>query len=212
MTKEQRRNFVNKYGFGVISLIVVYVMVTVLRDIRENFAVEIFKAVQVTDISIFTITETKIGLMVTLLAGVLFVIKDNKIALWVNYIFIGLGIFMIGAVTYLFDHQLIGPINWMVFVGLGIYMAYVPYNCTLYERLIAVTKEESNISFLLYPADFCGYIGSVCVILIKNFGGGNINWLEYYVKFAYILPIIALVFLLFSWIYFRRKFSTHSIG
>ena len=96
----------------------------------------------------------------------------------------------------------------MIWVGLGIYLAYVPYNCTLFERLIAVMRRKSNVGFLLYMADFAGYMGSVVIVLIKNFGGGGISWVNFYVQFAYLMPVISLGLLAFSFGYFKRKFET----
>lgn len=205
MNAQARKILFLKYWPGFVSLILVYVIVTILRDIRENFAVEIFKEFNITDIGVFTFTETLVGLSVTLLVGFLFIVKDNRKALWLNYLFVGVGMALVIVCTYFFRKEILSITQWMILVGLGIYMAYVPYNCTLYERLIASSKEQTNISFLLYPADFCGYIGSVGIMLIKNFGEGNISWLNYYVKFAYSLPIVAMILMIFSLRYFHKK-------
>ncbi|MFN8355597.1 MAG: DUF5690 family protein [Spirosomataceae bacterium] len=207
MNATERRAFFGLLAPGLLMLIAVYIFVTILRDVRDNFAVEIFKEAGVTDISVFTLTETLVGLGITVLAGFLFVIKDNKVAYWVNLLFVGAGMLLVTCATWLFESGQLGAIPWMTWVGLGIYMAYVPYNCTLFERLIAVMRRKSNVGFLLYMADFAGYLGSVAIILVKNFGSGGISWLHFYVKFAYLMPLFSVLILGVAALYFRRKFK-----
>lgn len=207
MTAADRRKFFWSLAPGLIALIIVYVLVTVLRDVRDNFAVEIFGELGVKDFSVFSFTETIVGLSITVLVGLLFVVQDNRKALWVNLLFVGVGAGLILVATWLSEQQHLTPIGWMTLVGLGVYLAYVPYNCTLFERLIAVVRQRSNVGFVLYMADFVGYMGSVAIVLYKNFGTHNISWLSFYTQMAYLLPLVSIVLLVFAYVYFNRKFS-----
>lgn len=207
MSAADRKAFFNNHALGLIALISVYVLVTILRDIRDNFAVEIWKELHITNAGIFTVSETWVGLGITVLTGILFVFKDNKLAFWINHVFIGFGVLTIAGVTYLFNQHMISSFSWMIIMGLGIFMAYVPYNCMLFERLIAVTRQKSNIGFLLSIADFSAYIGSVIVLFYKNFGTATISWLSFIKYLAYIIPGFAILFLLISFGYFRQKLS-----
>lgn len=208
MSATERKEFFGLLAPGLIALILVYIFVTILRDVRDNFAVEIFKELGVQDFGIFSFTETMVGLAITVLAGFLFIIKDNRMAYWINLTFISVGMAMVSLSTWIFQSGGMSPVAWMIWVGLGIYLAYVPYNCTLFERLIAVMRRKSNVGFLLYMADFAGYMGSVVIVLIKNFGGGGISWVNFYVQFAYLMPVVSLGLLVFSFGYFKRKFET----
>ncbi len=208
MSATERKEFFGLLAPGLISLILVYIFVTILRDVRDNFAVEIFKELGVQDFGVFSFTETMVGLAITVLAGFLFIVKDNRMAYWLNLTFISVGMLMVAIATWVFQAGVMSPVAWMIWVGLGIYLAYVPYNCTLFERLIAVMRRKSNVGFLLYMADFAGYLGSVVIVLIKNFGGGGISWVNFYVQFAYLMPVISLGLLVFSFGYFKRKFET----
>jgi hypothetical protein len=162
---------------------------------------------QVKDVSVFSITETIVGVSITVLVGLLFVVPDNRKALWINLLFVGVGAVLIITATWLLERQQLSPVAWMTLVGLGVYLAYVPYNCTLFERLIAVVRQRSNVGFVLYMADFVGYMGSVAIVLYKNFGTGNISWLRFYTQMAYVLPLASVVLLLFAYLYFKRKFN-----
>jgi hypothetical protein len=74
-----------------------------------------------------------------------------------------------------------------------LYMVYVPFNGILFDRLLAALNERGNVGFLFYTADFCGYLGSVLVLLIKNFGKNPISWLDLLNAFAQLLPTLCIV-------------------
>jgi hypothetical protein len=66
MFAKQRRKFMKKYGLGMVLLVSIYVLMTVFRDIRDNFGVEIWQELGVTDIKIFSETEIMIGIAISL--------------------------------------------------------------------------------------------------------------------------------------------------
>ena len=53
----------------------------------------------------------------------------------------------------------------MVLHGLGLYLPYVAVHTTIFERLIAMTRDRGNIGYLMYLADAFGYLGYVVVML-----------------------------------------------
>ena len=57
----------------------------------------------------------------------------------------------------------------MVLTGLGLYLPYVLVHTTLFERLMAVTRDGGNLGFLMYLADSAGYMGYVGLMLAKKF-------------------------------------------
>ena len=46
-------------------------------------------------------------------------------------------------------------------LGLGTYLGYLPFNCLLFDRLIAAFGSVANAGFFIYVADSFGYLGSV---------------------------------------------------
>ena len=79
MNAVTRKDFIKNYGFGLISLIIVYILMTILRDVRDNFGVEIWREMGVVDASIFTKTESLIGFVICLLTALVYFVKDHKI-------------------------------------------------------------------------------------------------------------------------------------
>jgi hypothetical protein len=44
MSKKDRRMFFKEFAPGIISMVVIYILLTIYRDLRDNFAVEIWKS------------------------------------------------------------------------------------------------------------------------------------------------------------------------
>ena len=92
----------------------------------------------------------------------------------------------------------------MTLIGLGSYLAYVPYGSVLFERLIASTRVAGTAVFAIYVADSIGYVGTVSMLLYKDFGASASSRREFLEAFAYGLSIAGAVGLLLAAVYFRR--------
>lgn len=210
MNANDRKRFLKKYGFGLISLIIVYVLMTILRDIRDNFGVEIWQELGVADATIFTKTESLIGLVICLLTALIYFVKDHKTAFWLNHLMIFIGCALIFISTVSFQNHFINSFGWSVFMGIGIYMAYVPYNGMLFDRLLAVLKEKANVGFLFYLADFSGYLVTVFILIYQNFGTHKTSWFSFLRDLSQILPLFCLVSITISFFYFNWKLSNEN--
>lgn len=208
MTAADRRRFFRALAPGLLPLVGIYILVSVLRDVRDNFSVEIWRELGVTTPGVFAVSEAWVGVVVTAAIGLLFLIKNNRRAFHANLLFIGAGALLTAGATWAFGQGWISPLSWMVGLGLGIYLAYVPYNGMLFDRLIALLPERANVGFVLYLADFAGYLASVVVMLVKNFGDVQVSWLRFYTGFAYGASGLALLMLVVAWVYFRGKLRT----
>ena len=95
----------------------------------------------------------------------------------------------------------------MVCTGFGLYICYVPFNCLFFDRFIATFKVKGNSGFLIYIADSFGYIGSVFVLLYKNFGQANVSWLNFFVYGTYAVALIGICSTIILFVHFvsRRK-------
>jgi hypothetical protein len=116
-----------------------------------------------------------------------------------------LGSVSIGASTFLFHSHTITPFSWMVVSGFGLYICYVPFNCLFFDRFIAAFKIKGNAGFFIYVADAFGYLGSVIVILYKNFGQPNLSWLDFFMNGAYLIAVMGTVVTISSMIYLSNK-------
>jgi len=93
----------------------------------------------------------------------------------------------------------------MISSGFGLFLPYILFNGVLFDRLMASFRERGNVGFLMYLADSIGYLGSVVVLLWRNFGAGEMSWLNFYIKLCYLGAALCVGLMLFSWFYFFKK-------
>jgi hypothetical protein len=99
----------------------------------------------------------------------------------------------------------LSPLAWMILSGAGLYMAYVPFNAMLFDRLIAASGTVGTAGFLIYIADASGYLGSCALLIWRNFGLVQLNWLQVFTASAYGTSILGMLFMGLSALYFLRK-------
>lgn len=209
MTAADRKAFMQKFGAGLIIASSTYLFLTVMRDIRDNYMANIWNELGYgSDYSIFTRTETNTCLLVLLIMGMLVLIRNNIRAFSMVHAVIAIGFLLAGVSSLLFINGTIGGALWMQLVSLGLYMGYIPFNCIFFERLIASFRVAGNVGFLIYFADAFGYLGSVIVMLSKEFIKVQLNWSEFYSHGVVIGSLLGIAGTFFSLNYFRRRYRT----
>jgi hypothetical protein len=210
MNKKERLDFIKTFFPGLLMLLVVYVMLTIIRDYRSNFAANIWKETgHGNDISLFTKTEIPSSILVLVVMSLLVYVKRNIRAFLVNHLLIVLGFVLSLSGTLLFVYDQLSPFWWMTITGIGLYMGYVPFNCMLFERMIASFRYVSNACFIIYVADSFGYLGSDVVLLVKNFSNSNISYSDFFVKMILGVSALGTGLTILSSIYFRRKYQRY---
>ena len=207
MTAADRRGSFNRYAFGIVCLTAFYFVLTAFRDFRDNFIVEIWADLGYTDASVLTTTEVPIALSVLVLVAMLIFIKDNAIAFWLNHLLILFGAVVVIISNYLYENDFISAYTWMIMVGFGLYLSYILFQSLIFDRMIATFKEVANAGFLMYVADAFGYLGSIGALLLKNFGGKGISYLDYFVVGGYVMAAACFVLVSASYYYFFEKYE-----
>lgn len=213
MDRTERRTFLMRFLPGLILLIICYVMLTTLRDMRDNFAADMWRQLGYErSAGVFTQTEIPISIAILMMMSLLVFVKDNYKALLLNHAIIIAGFALAGGSTLLFQAHLISPFLWMTLCGLGLYMGYIPFNCLLFERLIATFRYVSNVGFILYIADSYGYLGSITVMLIKDMSSLHVSWLHFYMSILQWMCALGIVLMFIAALYFRKKYKLSSNG
>jgi len=208
MTSKSRKELFSEFSIGLVLLIAAYILLTAMRDFRDNFAAEIWQSLGYGESpEIFTFTEIPISLGILVIMGLLFIIKNNFKAFVISHLLIFFGFVLLGASTILFTSKLIDPVLWFILSGGGLYLAYVPFNSIFFERMIAAFKKVANVGFLIYLADSFGYLGSAGVLIYKNFGNSEISWLDFYTSSSLIVAIVGILFVILSIAYFTVKYN-----
>lgn len=204
MDGKHRREFFRRFAPGLIALVILHVFVTAYRDFRDNFQAEIFAELGQVDASVFARSEGLVALTVLILLAGIFVIRDNRRALLVLHGLMIAGLLLIAVSTLMMRAGWIGGMTWMVLDGIGLYLAYVPYGTVLFDRLIAATGVIATSVFMIYVADAFGYVGSIVVVLVKNFSGVELSWLDFFVGFSWVVVAIGVAGFVFSGTYFAN--------
>ena len=206
MTPAECKALFLRYAPGLVLLVATYLVLTIVRDMRDNFAVEIWDELGYKgQASILTTAEIPVAIFSLLSVGALMFVKDNFRALWLNHGLAIFGALLLFGGTYLFQQGLISPLIWMISSGFGLFLPYILFNGVLFDRLMASFRESGNVGFLMYVADSIGYLGSVGVLLWRNFGAGEMSWLAFYSWICKIGAGLIIVFTAGSYWYFFKK-------
>jgi hypothetical protein len=201
-----RISFLAQYGVGLALLVLAYVLVTAIRDFRDNFAAELWQGLGYGNgAAIFTESEVPVAVLALAALGLIMRVRDNTRALIVIHGVVIAGLALLGASTLAFQAGWIGPVSWMILSGAGMYAAYTPFNAMLFDRLIAVSGRIGTAGFLIYVADASGYVGSCALLLWRDFGLMRMNWLQVFTVSAYGASLIGASLVGLSALYFLRK-------
>jgi hypothetical protein len=212
MDAPERKRFLQRFLPGILLTLVIYILLTIMRDVRDNFEVEIWAGLGNKDNTIYTKIDTFISIIVLAAMSSLILIRRNIRAFSVIHLMIIGGCLCIFIGTVLFNMGVIGVLPWMTTAGLGLYLGYVPYNAIFFERMIASFHYKSNIGFIIYVSDSIGYLGSVTVLLVKELGRPTISWTEFFKEGVLVVGGIGALCAALSLIYFlqsARKSNLH---
>ncbi len=206
MDLAQRRAFLGSYAPGIVLLVLAYILLTALRDFRDNFAAEIWTALGFGEASgVFTASELPVAVVSLAVMGAVMLVRDNLRALLVMHGVILAGFLVLGGSTLAFQAHMLTPLTWMILTGAGLYMAYTPFNAMLFDRMIAFSGRVGTAGFLIYVADASGYLGSVALLVWRNFAMVDLDWMGFFVGSIYATSAVGAVCTVLAGVYFLRQ-------
>ena len=193
-----------------MMLVAVFTMLTILRSLRDDFAVEIWAALGFTkEPSLYTRSELWVMLVVISVNAAAFLIASNRAAFFTALYTILGGFVVVTGATVLFVTGGLDGFLFMVLLGIGAYTPYVAFHTTLFERMIALFRDKANLGYLMYLADAVGYLGVVAILLLKNLlkilGDVEIDYLTLIVGTSLVVSVLSLLLTGLSVVYFRGK-------
>ena len=206
MSGAERLAVLRRHGPGLAGIVVAYLLITVLRSLRADFAPEIWAGLgYASQPAVFTQSELWVTLVVVMANGALVLVKDNRRAFFTGLVLslAGLGVGLLA----LWGHGrgMVPPFAFMVFLGVGMYVPYVAVHTTIFERFIALTRERGNLGFLMYFADAIGYLGYVGVMLGRGLVPGREQFGGFFEDISVSLLVAAFLMLVISaWVCARR--------
>jgi len=194
MTSDERKQFLKQFGLSMVPVVIAYAVFTIVRDFSEDFANELWTETGYqNNASIFAQTGTIISLFALAVVGGFFLIKDNYKAFRMSHYLIIAGVAISAFITMLFNLHMVSPFIWMVTATAGMYLGYLPFNCLFFERMLSVYKIKGNIGFLMYIADAFGYLGTVVVLLVKEFIPIKYSWVNFFSFLFYSAGVVGIL-------------------
>lgn len=209
MSAEERKKLLSRFLPGLVMLIIIYILVTILREVRDSFMADMWRASgEPFNASVFTQTETIISLIILVMIASMIFLQNNYRAFLLTQVIMLLGFMISLAATVLYLQSGLSLYLWMILVGLGLFMVYIPFNSILFDRFIATFRFSGNVGFLIYLADSFGYLGSVGVLLTKSLFRIQANWLQFYTQLVLITGCVGIIGTGISIFYFVRKYRS----
>ena len=210
MGKAERQLWIRSHGLSLGLIVFSYLLVTIMRSIRADFAPELWNELGLNVApAVYTQSEMWVALGVMAICGAVVTLKDNRKALFTA---LGIAIAGLGLVLgTLWGHGLgwIAPFPFMVLIGLGLYLPYVVVHTTVFERLIAVTRDPGNIGFFMYLADAFGYLGYVLLMIFGSALPKDTGALPLFRSIATVAALIGIVAFVAASLAFRRKTNSN---
>jgi len=209
MQAKARWSFFIKYAPGLAGITIVYLFVTLLRSIRADFAPELWRDLGYKQTpAVFTQSELFVSFGVTVINGLAIFVLNHYKAFRFS-LFTCFGGFAVILLAVLGLYYGLGKFPFMVLMGLGVYIPYVAIHTTIFERLIAITKERANIGFLMYLVDSVGYTGYVILMLFRYATPPGDSILFLFLRICIYLGICGGAIILYCIWYFKKKLQTN---
>ena len=213
LTNPEKKVLLSEFSIGFWAVVFIYMMLTTIRDFRDNFSVEIWKSLHVGfNKNTFAQSEMLIGFFVLILLVSVGFIKENKRAFAYIQLLILYGILACGFSTWLFQEEKIAAYTWMILLGISFFLPYLLIQTLYFERFIAVFKLNANAGFFVYICDSMGYLGSVLLMLYREFFMKQVSWANVLISVSYLICVLSLILWVISvWFFNRKRLSENSI-
>ena len=209
MNRAARWSFFKAFWPGFCLILLVYMAITLLRTIRDDFGVELWRDMGVTEEPWgYATSETIVAICVTAFNAGAIWISHNLTALRVTFVMMCGSFVLIGLSAVMQYLGWLGPLSFMVACGVGLYLPYVAFHTTVFERLVAASGRPANMGFLLYVADSLGYLGYGLVLVARNTVGNSREVLPYFVQLLAVIAVLSFVALLLALVYFQRVLAS----
>ena len=203
LNRSQRWSLFRRYAGGISLLVTMYLVVTILRSIRADFAPELWHGLGApAQPATFSQSEICVALGVLLVNGCAVLVRDNRRAFFISLATCGAGFCLLAAALVGRQNGLFDSFSFMVLIGLGLYLPYVAIHTTVFERLLAMTRDRGNIGFLMYLADAFGYLGYVAVMLLRNMITPGDYLAQFFMAACWVAAVVSAFCLVASWRYF----------
>lgn len=179
-------------------------LLTVQRDIKEDFIVCIIDVSTVSSWA-FAYLDSVATLVLLAAFALLSAVGNHLRALCLILIMSAIGM---GVIAFLgAESAAIGlpTTAWLFLQTLCIDIAYLSFQTIFFERFIACFKVKGNVGFFIITIDFVGYLGTLALLLFKEFRAPHINWTSFYNSMSVYIGVTCCIAFICSIIYIIHR-------
>lgn len=165
----------------LLLLFVANLFIIILRDIKEDFIVDIIdvKAAGLSSWA-FAKIDAVVTLIILCLFGLMTMVRSNVRVLCLLLFLVTGGAAGLSFLAFNYEALRLPPVTWLFLQGLFLYVTYLSFQTLFFERFIACFRIKGNVGFFIVTLDFIGYTGTVVVLACKEFFTPDIDWLAFY--------------------------------
>lgn len=194
-----------KYAPILTLLFIGNFMLLVLRDIKEDFLVNIL------DMSnqsswLFARIDTIVTLIILGIFALFAFFRSNiRALLWLMTLVIA-GCLTMTYVSFHYETLDLKPVTWLFIQSLSLYIAYLTFQTIFFDRFIACFRIKGNVGFFIALIDFIGYLGTVTLLSTKEFLNIELEWFALFNHIAGIVGATCSILFIVTSILIHRKY------
>lgn len=206
MTRSERWALYRRYAPGLTAIVAVYLMATVIRSLWDDFAPELWSGLgEPAEPGTFATSVLWVAIGVLVVNALAVRVRDNRAAFHVSLLTCGAGLVVLSGALIAHSVGAVSAFPFMVLVGFGLYLPYVAIHTTVFERMLAMTRERGNLGFLMYVADAFGYLAYVGVLIARNVAKEPAGFLPLFVVLCWTAVVLSTACLVVTWRYFAVR-------
>lgn len=209
LDRDGRKNLFWKYAPILSLLFVGNFLLLVLRDIKEDFLVNIL------DMSnqsswMFAQIDTIVTLIILGLFALFIFLRSNiKALLWLMVLVIA-GCLTMTYVSFHYKTLDLEPVVWLFVQSLSLYIAYLTFQTIFFDRFIACFRIRGNVGYFIAMIDFIGYVGTVALLFTKELLNIELEWFDLFNHIAcFVGAVCTMVFIVAGILIYKRYNKTY---
>ena len=206
-----RRELFNQYAPILTLLFIGNFMLLMLRDIKEDFLVNII------DMSnqsswMFARIDTIVTLIILAVFALFVFSRSNIKALLLLMCLVVAGCVTMTYVSYNYESLDLSPVTWLFVISLSLYIAYLTFQTIFFDRFIACFRIKGNVGFFIAMIDFIGYMGTVTLLSVKELFNIDVEWFALFNHIACVVgAVCTLLFTVAGVLIYKRYVKTFKV-
>ncbi len=194
-----------KYAPILTLLFIGNFMLLVLRDIKEDFLVNILDMSNLSS-WLFARIDTIVTLIILGIFALFAFFRSNiRALLWLMTLVIA-GCLTMTYVSFHYETLDLKPVTWLFIQSLSLYIAYLTFQTIFFDRFIACFRIKGNVGFFIALIDFIGYLGTVTLLSTKEFLNIELEWFALFNHIAGFVGATCSILFIVASILIHRKY------